>query len=48
MQEFESTDHIRDPVRDRIYVRAVWTRHRSFVYVDLDRCQEREGREEAV
>ena len=30
-------DHIWDPIRDRINVPAVWTRHRTLVYVDLQR-----------
>jgi hypothetical protein len=30
-----TADHIWDSIRNRIDVPATWTRHRSFVYVDL-------------
>jgi hypothetical protein len=30
-----NADHIWDSIRDRVDVPAIWTRHRSFVYVDL-------------
>jgi hypothetical protein len=33
----QDADHIWDPIRDRIDVAAVWTRHGTIVYVNLRR-----------
>jgi hypothetical protein len=41
----QDADHVWDPIRDRIDVAAVWTRHGTTVYVNLRRRPSSDWRE---